>query len=147
MNLDSRTTIQTLKELLREFRDERDWKKFHDPKNLAEAISIEAAELLELFLWKNPFLKHIGDPEQALLHKVQNCVDESTDAPSSGKERTTVWIFARLFWPVLLGDIEFGPMIVYRDRDYDRAICLHGKVMVVRCSHSVFLSFAFVAND
>lgn len=39
-------------ELLR-FRDERDWKQFHNPKDLALAISIEAAELLELFLWKN----------------------------------------------------------------------------------------------
>jgi NTP pyrophosphatase (non-canonical NTP hydrolase) len=34
------------------FRDERDWKQFHDSKNLAIAISIEAAELNELFLWK-----------------------------------------------------------------------------------------------
>jgi dCTP diphosphatase len=39
---------------LSEFRDERSWAKFHDPKNLAEAISIEASELLELFLWKTP---------------------------------------------------------------------------------------------
>jgi NTP pyrophosphatase (non-canonical NTP hydrolase) len=54
MNSDSSTTIQTLKNLLRDFRDERDWKQFHDPKNLAEAISIEAAELLELFLWQTP---------------------------------------------------------------------------------------------
>jgi NTP pyrophosphatase (non-canonical NTP hydrolase) len=36
---------------IRRFRDERDWKKFHDPKNLAASISIEAAELLELFQW------------------------------------------------------------------------------------------------
>jgi NTP pyrophosphatase (non-canonical NTP hydrolase) len=34
-----------------EFRDERDWSQFHSPKNLAEAINIEAAELLEIFLW------------------------------------------------------------------------------------------------
>ena len=34
-----------------EFREERDWEQFHDPKNLAEAISIEAGELLEQFLW------------------------------------------------------------------------------------------------
>jgi dCTP diphosphatase len=34
-----------------EFREERDWAQFHDPKNLAEAISIEAGELLEQFLW------------------------------------------------------------------------------------------------
>jgi dCTP diphosphatase len=52
MRSDSQTTIQTLKQLLEEFRDQRDWQQFHDLKNLAEAISIEAAELLELFLWK-----------------------------------------------------------------------------------------------
>ena len=39
-------------ELLR-FRNERDWEQFHNPKDLALAISVEAAELLELFLWKN----------------------------------------------------------------------------------------------
>ncbi|WP_145855382.1 nucleotide pyrophosphohydrolase [Pedobacter suwonensis] len=35
------------------FRDERDWAQFHNPKDLALALNIEAAELLELFLWKN----------------------------------------------------------------------------------------------
>ena len=34
------------------FRDERDWRQFHDPKNLAEGLSVEAGELLEVFLWK-----------------------------------------------------------------------------------------------
>lgn len=34
------------------FRDARDWAQFHDPRNLALAISLEAAELNELFLWK-----------------------------------------------------------------------------------------------
>jgi dCTP diphosphatase len=42
-----------LKEILK-FRDKRDWAQFHDPKNLAEAISIESGELLEHFLWKTP---------------------------------------------------------------------------------------------
>ena len=36
-----------------QFRDERDWKQFHNSKDLALAISIEASELNELFLWKN----------------------------------------------------------------------------------------------
>lgn len=35
------------------FRDERDWKQFHSPRNLAASISIEAAELLELFQWSS----------------------------------------------------------------------------------------------
>lgn len=33
------------------FRDERDWKQYHSPRNLAASISIEAAELLEIFQW------------------------------------------------------------------------------------------------
>ena len=45
--------IQELINTLVQFRDERDWKQFHNPKDLALAISIEASELLELFLWKN----------------------------------------------------------------------------------------------
>lgn len=43
---------QTLFQLLK-FRDERDWEQFHDSKNLALALSIEASELNELFLWKD----------------------------------------------------------------------------------------------
>lgn len=39
---------------LKRFRDERDWAQFHSPGNLAKAISVEAAELLELFLWASP---------------------------------------------------------------------------------------------
>ena len=39
---------------IRAFRDARDWQKFHNPKNLACSISIEAAELLEHFQWKTP---------------------------------------------------------------------------------------------
>lgn len=35
------------------FRNERDWEQFHNPKDLALAISIESGELLELFLWKS----------------------------------------------------------------------------------------------
>jgi NTP pyrophosphatase (non-canonical NTP hydrolase) len=38
---------------LLKFRNERDWEQFHNPKDLALAITIESAELLELFLWKN----------------------------------------------------------------------------------------------
>lgn len=44
-------TIRSLQERCRKFVAERDWDQFHTPKNLAEAISIEANELLENFLW------------------------------------------------------------------------------------------------
>jgi NTP pyrophosphatase (non-canonical NTP hydrolase) len=45
--------LEELTKLVVAFRDERDWGQFHDSKNLATAISIEAAELNEIFLWKN----------------------------------------------------------------------------------------------
>lgn len=45
--------IKRITDELRKFRDERDWAQFHNPKDLALALSIEASELLELFLWKS----------------------------------------------------------------------------------------------
>lgn len=46
--------LQRLKEEIINFRNERDWEQFHNPKDLALALSIEAGELNELFLWKKP---------------------------------------------------------------------------------------------
>ena len=43
---------KAIKKLL-EFRDERDWEQFHNPKDLTIALNIESSELLELFLWKD----------------------------------------------------------------------------------------------
>lgn len=40
-------------ERIKKFRDDREWKQFHTPSNLAKAISIESGELLEEFLWDN----------------------------------------------------------------------------------------------
>lgn len=48
---DAMDSIQELTAQIRRFRDDRDWMQFHDPKNLAGSICIEAAELLELFQW------------------------------------------------------------------------------------------------
>lgn len=46
--------LQATIERIRAFRDARDWMQFHNPKNLAGSIVIEAAELLEHFQWKTP---------------------------------------------------------------------------------------------
>ncbi len=45
---------QQIIDALIKFRNERDWEQFHNPKDLALAINVEAGELLELFLWKKP---------------------------------------------------------------------------------------------
>lgn len=54
MEREQNSVIKQLTEELVRFRDARDWKQFHNPKDLAAALSIEAAELQELFLWKHP---------------------------------------------------------------------------------------------
>jgi len=65
--LDGTSTLKRIEEMdrilrrLRQFRDDRDWQQFHNPKDLAVALSIEASELLEAFLWKSP---EDADPEK-----------------------------------------------------------------------------------
>lgn len=44
--------IKKITEKIKKFRDERDWMQFHDPKNMAVSIILEASELLEHFQWK-----------------------------------------------------------------------------------------------
>jgi len=48
------TELDQIRSDIRKFRDERDWMQFHNPKNLACSIVIEAGELLEHFQWKTP---------------------------------------------------------------------------------------------
>jgi NTP pyrophosphatase (non-canonical NTP hydrolase) len=55
--------MQELTQVLVDFRNARDWEQFHNPKDLALALSIEAAELNEAFLWKKP--------EEADMEKVR----------------------------------------------------------------------------
>ncbi|MFK7928065.1 MAG: nucleotide pyrophosphohydrolase [Myxococcota bacterium] len=43
--------LETLQRLAHEFVQERDWAQYHSPRNLAMALSVEASELLELYLW------------------------------------------------------------------------------------------------
>lgn len=45
--------IKEITEAILKFRDERDWAQFHNAKDLAVALNVEAGELLELFLWKD----------------------------------------------------------------------------------------------
>jgi NTP pyrophosphatase (non-canonical NTP hydrolase) len=67
---DDATTIQDLRVLVDKFVSQRNWKSYHTPKNLAEAISIEAAELLENFLFQ---------PEDYLPEQLESITDEMAD--------------------------------------------------------------------
>lgn len=61
IKLSAMSDIGKLTEAIIKFRDERDWEQFHNPKDLAIALNIESAELLEHFLWKDA---DSADPEK-----------------------------------------------------------------------------------
>ena len=54
MHDDQRTTVADLKKVVQAYCEARDWDQFHDAKELAMSITIESAELLELFRFKSP---------------------------------------------------------------------------------------------
>jgi NTP pyrophosphatase (non-canonical NTP hydrolase) len=60
------TDIENIIEKLKKFRDERDWEQFHNPKDLALAINIEAGELLENYLWKESSEANIDKVKEEL---------------------------------------------------------------------------------
>lgn len=65
MNSDKTTTIQTLKDKVESFVTQREWEPFHTPKNLAMALAIEAAELME------PFRYTIDNKEDSEIIAIQ----------------------------------------------------------------------------
>ena len=71
---DNDTSVQLLKEMVRQFVAERDWNKFHSPKNLSMALAVEAAELMEQFQWITTDESRSPEPE-----RMQNVVEELAD--------------------------------------------------------------------
>jgi NTP pyrophosphatase (non-canonical NTP hydrolase) len=66
--------LTSLRDMVRQFVDERDWDKFHTPKNLSAALSVEAAELLECFQWLER-----GDATELGAAKVEQVRHEMAD--------------------------------------------------------------------
>lgn len=71
---DTTATFQELKNLVTQVTQERDWTQFHSPKNVAIDISIEAAELLEKFIWMKE-----EDSYQVVEKNRQEIEDETAD--------------------------------------------------------------------
>jgi dCTP diphosphatase len=59
---------------IKQFRDERDWLQFHDPKNMAVSIMLEASELLEHFQWKTK-----AEVEEYIEHNCESVQEEIAD--------------------------------------------------------------------
>ena len=69
-------SIEDIMPMLLEFRSQREWEQFHLPKELAAAISIEASELQELFLWKE---RETQDTLKQDQHRMELIRDEVAD--------------------------------------------------------------------
>ncbi len=67
-------TLRVLQSEVRAFADARDWARFHSPRNLAMALSVEASELLELYLWSED-----GGPQPPEASRVPKVADEAAD--------------------------------------------------------------------
>ena len=65
MNMETRDDLIELRDTLREFAGARNWREFHTPKNLAMALIVEAAELVEHFQWATPAESCQLSPEKA----------------------------------------------------------------------------------
>lgn len=61
---DSNTSIDQLKQLVNAFINERNWEKFHTPKNIAVSVVLEASELLEHFQWSPPADENIDSAKK-----------------------------------------------------------------------------------
>ena len=84
-------TLEELIKVIVAFRDERDWKQFHNPKDSAMALNLEAGEVLEHFLWKKP-----SEVREHVKNKKTEIADELSDV---------------LFWVLLMShdlDIDLG---------------------------------------
>lgn len=64
--------LQTLQDLAIKFRDDRDWKQYHNPKDSAISLCLEAAELLEHFQWRNgvDLEKHLTDSREEVADEI-----------------------------------------------------------------------------
>ena len=99
--------IQDLTNKIIKFRDERDWKQFHNPKDLALSLVLEAAEVLELFQWKS-----LEETEKYLKENKSKVSEELADT---------------LYWVLLMS----------HDLDIDIATELNKKMQVNEAKYPV----------
>lgn len=72
---DDKTSVSFFKNEVQKFVEDRNWKKFHTPKNLIQALSIEVSELSEIFLFRDISLTTIKNEK----HLLENISDEIAD--------------------------------------------------------------------
>lgn len=89
MASDRDTTIAEIKGIISDFIKERDWDRFHRPKDVAMALSIEAGELMELYLWdREPDREELKDELGDILYfLVDMAIREDIDLVSAFRHK------------------------------------------------------------
>ncbi len=100
-------TIENIKKIVIKFRDDRDWRQFHHPKDLSISIAIEAAELMELFQWKDT-KGSIGDKKK-IEEEFKKCINDKEFLQRIKEELADVLIYSIFLADVL--DIDLNDMI------------------------------------
>lgn len=79
--------IEQIQDALRRFNQERDWDQFHNGKDLAIGLSVEASELLEAFLWKAP---EDANPANPSWRSICSCISSPVPATPRMLPRTAL---------------------------------------------------------
>lgn len=102
---DATTTLAELRELVRRFVDERDWRQFHSPKNLSMSLAIEAAELMEHFQWLS-------------IDESRELAADRTRRAAAGEELADVLCYAL----ALANELELDVATIVRDKMAKNAV-------------------------
>lgn len=94
-------TLSDLQQIVAKFRDERGWKKYHNPKNLVISILVEAAELAEHFQWETTEESHFAAPPEKPLATHSKA---SRDEGGEEKQRVAAELVDVLWYCLSLAD-------------------------------------------
>ena len=128
---DEDTRIADLKRVVASFVGERDWEQFHTPENLALSLSLEAAELLELFQWK--FSRQ--DKCQNTEYNRQNTERETGGVGRPGRNGYTGEEMTSM--KMELADILIYLISFFNMMDWDLTSCFHEKMGMNREKYPV----------
>ena len=130
---DEETRIVDLRRVVASFISERDWEQFHTPENLALSLSVEAAELLELFQWKLSGQERCQNTE----YNRQNTERETGGAGRSSRKGYSEEELASM--KMELADILIYLISFFNRMDWDLTSCFHEKMEMNREKYPVSL--------
>ena len=131
--MDHPSEIRAIIEDIKRFRDARDWAQFHDARNLAMCLNVEAAELLEVFLWKAPERADAGRVKEELADVLTEIQNIDTSAHEAQFELAKLWLQKNdkpKAYAYLSTALELAPL----NQSYQRLLphAIHSKLQIAK---------------